>query len=70
MRSRLSLWMQEPVTKVLFKLLEDQRQQAYQTLLNTSDDTSLMRLRERLKIYHQILDVERLFEGELDEVDK
>jgi hypothetical protein len=68
--SKVRLWMQDQVSRVLFRLLEEKKNQVYQTLLNTTDNNSLINLREKLKIYHELLDIETLFEGELDEVDK
>ena len=67
MHSLIQEWMNQPLSKVFLKIVEDKRYQAYQSILG-ADQKDLEALRERLKIYHSILDLERLFEGELEEV--
>lgn len=70
MHSKLLLWIQEPVSKALLRIIEEKKDQVYQALLNTTDNNSLVNLKEKLKIYHELLDLDALFEGELDEVDE
>lgn len=68
MHNKLEEWLHHPLSKILIKILEEKKEQTYQKLL-VVDKEELEKLRERLQIYHSILDLESLFEGELEEVD-
>lgn len=70
MHSKIQEWQDHPVTKALLKTIKGLQEGTQQDLLNLPEDVQrdrIIRLIERTRVYTEILDLDNLLLGELDE---
>jgi hypothetical protein len=70
MHSKVREWAHHPVSEVLLKILQEKKQQALDDSFNVPNDVSrdvLVRNIERVKVYSELLDLENLFLGEIED---
>jgi hypothetical protein len=69
MKEQLRQWLNHPVTKVLVNILEENKKETLNRLLNTTTTEEKLSQIERLKVFSEVLDIETLLEGELDNLE-
>ena len=70
MHSKIQEWLHHPVSKSLIKVLQEQRNQSLETVLNLPEDSTrdlMIRKLERIKVLNEILDIDNLLLGEIEE---
>lgn len=67
MQSRVKMWLQDPVTQVLLRVLQDKKDRALTEACIAKTDSERVGSLEKYKSYKTILDIETFFEGELEE---